>query len=294
MLRTVVLVSFAFGIACTPVDDAAGEGEGEGEPSASLSVLLIGNSQLGLNPPDVAAALASMSLVAHDGATTMSVDREQNFGEACADFIARPEVTAAASAGDHDLVVLMPAIGETEADAGCWDEFRALAQDAGSTFAIMATAHVLAEYPEGFDALHDDVAAYAAAEDVLLVPAGRVWREVLGDAPSSEALSRMYSSDAQHPGAEGDLLYVYTLYAALSGRTAVGLPVDAVELRCSLTIDEPCMTYAELDACVDDDGAYDCAPQNGALFGPNGVGVSFVTAAEAAGYQAAVDAVLGG
>jgi hypothetical protein len=188
--------------------------------------------------------------------------------------------------------VLVPAIGETASDGACWDEFRALVEDAGSRFAIMATAHILAEYPAGFDQLHDDVAAYAQSNDVLFIPAGRVWREVLGDAPSNEALSEMYSSDAEHPGAEGDLLYVYTLYAALTGRSATGLPVDAVELRCDLTIDEPCLSHAALDECVDDDGAYNCAPQNGALFGPNGLGVAFVSEDEASTYQAAVDAVL--
>lgn len=305
MSRTLVVICACFAAvvvtgACTPSADLAegegegageGEGEAEGEPPSSLSVLLIGNSQLGLNPPDVAAALESMSLIAHDGATTMTVGREQNFGEACADFITRAEVTAAASAGDHDVVVLLPAIGESADDAPCWDEFRVLVEDAGSAFAIMATAHVLAEYPEGFDTLHDDIGAYAESEGVLFIPAGRVWREVLGDAPSTAALSEMYSSDAQHPGAEGDLIYVYTLYAALTGRPAVGLPVDAEELRCANN-DEPCLSYQELDACVDDDGAYNCAPQNGALFGPNGVSVAFVSEQEAATYQAAVDAVL--
>ena len=40
--------------------------------------------------------------------------------------------------------------------------------------AIMATAHVLAEYPAGFDQLDDDIGAYAATEGVLFIPAGRV------------------------------------------------------------------------------------------------------------------------
>ena len=282
-------------------EGVVGEGEGEGDPPpppASLSVLLIGNSQLGLNPPDVAAALESLSRVANDGGSVLVVDRKQNFGESCRNFILRADVTAAAASGDYDVVVLMPSIGESAGDAGCWQDFRELAEGAGSQFAVMATAHVLAAYPSGFNSLHNAVKNYADSQGVLYIPAGQVWREVIGDSPSTATLSEFYSSDSQHPGAEGNLLYVYTLYAALTGRSAVGLPTDILELRCDM--DQACLSYQALDDCVSPcavncsptPGEYNCSPQNGALFGPNGAGVAFVTDDEAARYQAAVDAVL--
>lgn len=292
-VSSILLLAGLMSCAASPTgDEGEGEqaGEGEGEPPAALTVLMIGNSQLGLNPPNVAAALASMSLAANDGASVLVVDRQQNFGDDCGGFLARADVSAAASAGDHDVVVLLPAINEDAGDEGCWQSFRELAEGAGSAFAIMATANVLSAYPAGFDSLHNAIKAYADREGILFIPAGQVWRTILGDVPSTAELSEFYASDSEHPGAEGSLIYVYALYGALTGRSAVGLPVDALELRCDAAAS--CLSYLELDDCVAPNGDYNCAPQNGALFGPNGVGVSFVTADEATAYQLAVDAVL--
>ena len=252
---------------------------------------MIGNSQLGLNPPDVAAALESMSQVAHGGASVLVVDRKQNFGEGCASFANRADVVAAASSGAYDVVILMPSIKESAANASCWDSFRVLAEDAGSRFAMMATADVLGVYPSGFDNLHNAIKSFSETRGLLFIPAGKVWRQIIGNSPSEAELSEFYSGDSEHPGAEGNLIYVYTLYAALTTRSAVGLPVDALELRCR-PVDNSCLSYAGLDDCVAANGDFNCSPQNGALFGPNGSGVSFVTAAEAASYQAAVDVVL--
>ncbi len=268
-----------------------------------MTVLLIGNSQLGFadnanDASNIGAALESMSRVANGGASVLTVDRAQIIGVGCQSFLADTSVAAAASSGIYDVVVLLPSIGEDAGDAGCWQDFRELAEGAGSEFAIMATAHVLGVYPSGFDNLHNAIKQYANSQGVRFIPAGRVWRHILGDFPSTAQKSEFYAGDSQHPGAEGSLLYIYTLYAALTGRSAVGLPVDAVELRCNMS-QPTCLSYAALDNCVSPCsscsptvGEYNCAAQNGARFGPNGVGVSFVTPDEAATYQLAVDAVL--
>lgn len=260
-------------------------------------VLIIGNSQLGLNPPDVAEALESMSRVAHDGRSVLVVDRKQNFGEDCADYLLRADITDAASSGDYDVVVLQPARAERAANAGCWQDFRELAEGAGSRFAIMAVVGTLAEYPAGFDDLDAAIKTYANSQGVQYIPIGKVWRAIIGDGPSTATLSEYYAGDSEHAGMEGDLIFVYTLYAALTGQPATGLPVDVPELRCNMS--QPCLSYQELDDCVSPCdgcsptvGEYNCAPQNGALFSPNGAGVSFVTADEADIYQLTVDVVL--
>jgi hypothetical protein len=253
-------------------------------------VLLVGNSQLGLNPPDVAEALEAMSLLAYDGAHTLIVDRFQEFGQACARF-ALDGGLAMVESGNYDVVLLLPAIGETRANEACWEQFRVAAEGSGARFGVMATAHVRSNFPAGFTTLHNDVGSYAADHDLLFVPAGDAWLRFLSANPAAP-LKSLYASDSQHPGAEGDLLYVYTLYGALARVSTVGLPPDVLQLRCNMN--QPCLSYDALDACVGDNGDFNCSGQNGALFGPpdGGARVAFVTADEALAYQQAADAAL--
>ncbi|HEY6146635.1 MAG TPA: hypothetical protein VIZ69_03020 [Thermoanaerobaculia bacterium] len=61
-----------------------------------------------------------------------------------------------------------------------------------------------------------------AARDVggLLLPAGEAWRAAWARNPKAE----LYSADGFHPTAEGSYLAALVMYAALYGKTPVGLP----------------------------------------------------------------------
>jgi hypothetical protein len=265
-------------------------------------VLLIGNSQLGLNPPDVAEGLEAMSRVAFGGSNVLVVDRFQLFGAGCQGFQNAGALNAI-TPNTYDVVILLPSIGETRANEACWNRFRDAAFAAGADFGVMATADVRFAFPAGFHSLHTNLGGYAAAQDLMFVPAGDAWLRYLAAHPNVDR-KVLYAGDSEHPGAEGDLLYVYALYGALARRSTVGMPADVVALRCAAAniADGSCLDRAELDACVDNNNFNSCdsaivnrSPGNGMHFGPNDGGggqVAFVTDAESAAYQAAVDAAL--
>ncbi len=283
-----------------------GEGEGEGDVvvEGDITVLLIGNSQLGFfgnspQPPDVTEALEQISTVAYAGASHLIVDKAQIDGTGCDGWASAGDGPGTpkerAGSGEYDIVIMAPAIGERAAQSACWELFRDLAENAGSQFGVMASAHVSFQYPRGFDDLDSAVRGYAATNDLLFVPGGEAWRRVLGDNPGN-AMLEFYGGDDAHPGAEGSYFYVLALYGAITGRSVVGLPVDSPPLRCFPN--QPCMTYERLDECIDDaTGTYGgtqppfCGAENGALFDGNNQ-ATFISAAEAAAYQQVVDDVL--
>jgi hypothetical protein len=299
---------------CASPGGGGGGGKGGGDDGdeypASQRVLLIGNSQLGLNPPDVARGLAAISQAAFGGGSVLVVDRFQMFGFGCQEFAARgdddgrwPNGLAAAAAGDYDVVVLLPAIGETRANEACWEQFRDAAEGAGARFGMMATADERGSFPAGFTSLHEHIGAYAADRGLLFVPAGDAWLRLLDENPGIDRKD-LYSGDSSHPGVAGDMLYLYTLYGALTGRSTVGMPADVVEVRCAAAnlADGSCLDRAALAACVDGNGFNRCdssivdrSPGNGMHFGPNDGGggkIAFVTDADALAFQRAADAAL--
>jgi hypothetical protein len=233
----------------------------------------------------------------------MVVDRFQLFGVGCAGFESAGAFDLI-TPGTYDVVILLPSIDETRASGqACWNRARDAAETAGAAFGVMATAHVRFAFPSGFTRLDTDVGGYAAANNLLFVPAGDAWLRYLS-ANGGVDRKVLYAGDSEHPGAEGDLIYVYALYGALARRTTVGMPADVVELRCARAniTDGSCLDRAELDACVDNNNFNSCdssivnrSPGNGMHFGPNDGGggqVAFVTDAEARAYQQAVDAAL--
>jgi hypothetical protein len=298
LLPFVVVAAVLAGSSSCATGRPARRPTGPAAPPSSLRVLLIGNSQLGFFgehpvPPDVTAALAAVGAMAHGGATQLDVDRVQIPGVGCAGFAAVGDGpgTPLHEAADPawDVVVLVPSIDEVDRAASepCWDLFRVVVQDAGNRFAIMATAHVSDAYPDSFDALHAAVGGFAADRGVTFVPAGAAWRRLLGDAPSTTALYALYHGDLAHPGPEGSYLYVLTLYAALTGRRVVdaGIDNDLPALRCDPRT--PCLTEDEMRACLDEQGGWQCPPDNGAVFSAGRV--HFVTDDEAALLQRVVD-----
>jgi hypothetical protein len=261
---------------------------------------LIGNSQLGFfgdhpEPPDLAAALTAVAASAHEGAHPLDVRRVVRPGGSCADFAADgtgPGTPLGAVADpDVDVVVLFPSIDELDrrVHGPCWDLFREQSLRAGHAFAIVATPHVSQAYPQGFDALHDAVGGWARDRGVAFVPAGAAWRRALGDAPARERLLSLFHGDLEHPGPEGSYLTVLALYAVLTGARVVdaGIDNDIAPLRCDPRA--PCLDEQQMRDCLNDDGDWQCAAGNGAVFSNHRV--HFVTDDEAAQYQRVVDAV---
>ena len=300
----VLTATMSVGVGClpTPADGQdAGEGEGEGEAPAEQLVLLIGNSQLGFFgnnplPPDLAVALDDLSAIAHGGAHRLFVDRVERAGTGCSGFVAEGTGPGSplerAGSGEYDVVVLLPSIGEGNraANEACWDRFRTVVQDSGARFGMMATPHVSSAYPGGFDALDTAIRSYSADHGLAFVPAGATWRRHLGQSPTRDALLALYSGDLDHPGPEGGYLSVMTLYGALTGQTVVdaGIDNDLTALRCDPR--SPCLTEAQMRACMNARGEWQCAASNGAVFS-NGK-VHFVFDDEAVHYQGIVDEVL--
>jgi hypothetical protein len=256
-------------------------------------VLLIGNSQLGFDPPDLAAAVAELS---DARGAAMIVEKAQVMGVGCEGFVQAG--TGAGSpldrvaTGHHDVVVLVPAIFETLADSGCWDTFRLAATRAGARFAVMATGHVHAVWPQGITALDAAVRSYAQAHNLLFIPAGEVWLRFADDRSGHEQLA-LYAGDDAHPGVEGTYLYALTVFGALTSSSVFGLPADVRSLRCPPT-HVPCIGADELASHIDDNGDWSGAPPPvvGLHWGGNGK-VSVVTQEEATRAQQTVDAVLG-
>lgn len=266
-------------------------------PAGELAVLLIGNSQLGgfTNgaPPDLRAALEELSQTAAGGAHRMTVDRAQVLGVDCNGFIAAGNGAGTpkerAGSGDYDVVELVPSLGESYRNDSCWDVFRNLAEGAGAEFVIAPTAGFSgAGWSSNANALDAPARSYAADHHIGLAPMGAAWRQALGAANATQALE-LYAADDAHPGAEGSYLYALTLFASITQTRVVGVTSDLLALRCNVG---SCMSHAALDACVGDDGEFNCAASNGVVFDGNG-DATFVTDAEAAAYQAAVDTVLG-
>jgi hypothetical protein len=265
--------------------------------SGPMTVLLIGNSQLGFRPPDVALAVEALAVADLGFPRSLVVHTAQVMGEGCPGFVAAgtgPQTPQGrAGSGDYDVVLLWPAITETTRADPCWDTFRALAEKSGARFGVVATAHIASQHPEGFGRLHDAVDGYARDHGLLFVPAGRAWLLLLGPDPTPGALLSLYGADQAHPGAKGSYLYALAVYGALTGRPVLGLPSDLPPLRCDPNA--PCLSHAELVGCVNDDREWQCPPANGAMWdGQRPQRPTIPTGAEAAAMQAAVAAALAG
>ena len=139
----------------------------------------------------------------------------------------------------------------------------------------------------GFAHLHDGLKLYADGHPgTLFVPAGDSWRRYLGtDSPTLADLYTLYSDNA-HPGVNGYILYVDTLWGVLRNTSSAGLPRDLLALRCDPA--SPCLSLADLEACI---AAGNCGTQNGVSLDANG-NPAVVTATDAPLYQAAADAAV--
>jgi HEAT repeat protein len=113
--------------------------------------------------------------------------------------------------------------------------FHELIEKNGARTVLFCTASVSTMVPKGFHELHDMHIAMGKKLQVPVAAGGKAWLSYWGDMPTAEERLALYDPDKAHPGKKGSYLYACTLYAALTGRSPVGLtnripkqPADAV------------------------------------------------------------------
>ena len=114
-------------------------------------------------------------------------------------------------------------------------QFHALVKESGSKTLLFGTASILSDYPKGFERQHGLHLAMGRELGVPIVDASYAYIRYFGDTPSTERLESLFAKDRAHPGLWGSYLYSCMIYAALTGRSPVGLaapeaiPADTVK-----------------------------------------------------------------
>lgn len=101
--------------------------------------------------------------------------------------------------------------------------FHELIEKNSSRAVLFCTASISTMYPKGFDELHDMHIAMGKKLQVPVAAAGKAWRVYWGEDSTPEQRLALYDADKAHPGKKGSYIYACTLYAALTGRSPVGL-----------------------------------------------------------------------
>jgi len=101
--------------------------------------------------------------------------------------------------------------------------FHELIQKNGSKTLLFCTASVSSMYPKGFHDLLDMEAAMGKELKVPVAAAGKAWLTYWGEKTTPEERLALYAPDKAHPGKKGSYIYACVLYAALTGRSPVGL-----------------------------------------------------------------------
>ncbi len=101
--------------------------------------------------------------------------------------------------------------------------FHELIQKHGSQTVLFCTASIHSQYPKGFHELHDMHIDLGKKLKVPVAAAGKAWLSYWGETPTTEARLALYHTDKAHPGAKGSYIYACSLYAAVTGRSPIGL-----------------------------------------------------------------------
>ena len=78
-------------------------------------------------------------------------------------------------------------------------------------------------YPKGFEDLLDMEIPMGKELKVPVAAAGKAWLAYWGSQTTPEQRLALYAPDKAHPGKKGSYIYACVLYAALTGRSPVGL-----------------------------------------------------------------------
>ncbi len=115
-------------------------------------------------------------------------------------------------------------------------QFHAVVKESGSKTLLFGTASILSDYPKGFERQHGLHLAMGKELGVPIVDASHAYVRYFGDTPSTERLESLFAKDRAHPGLWGSYLYSCMIYAAMTGRSPIGLaapdaiPADTVKV----------------------------------------------------------------
>jgi ubiquinone/menaquinone biosynthesis C-methylase UbiE len=118
--------------------------------------------------------------------------------------------------------------------------FHELIQKQGARTILFCTASVSTMYPKGFQDLLDMQLAMGKKLQVPVAAAGKAWLSFWGDKSTAEQRLDLYDKDKAHPGKKGSYIYACSLYAALTGKSPVGLT--------SLLPNQPAETISPMEA----------------------------------------------
>ncbi|MBI3858010.1 MAG: hypothetical protein HY293_20210 [Planctomycetes bacterium] len=114
-------------------------------------------------------------------------------------------------------------------------QFHALVKESGSKTLLFGTASILSDYPKGFERQHGLHLAMGKELGIPIVDASYAYIRYFGENPSTERLESLFAKDRAHPGLWGSYLYSCMIYAAMTGRSPLGLaapdalPADTVK-----------------------------------------------------------------
>lgn len=201
-------------------------GEPKDTPDRALTVLFVCNSYLhNNNVPEIVERLSESSpkgapriitAEVYRGGTSLMKHWKEGFGAEAA----RGKIAAES----YDYVVLQ--------EYGPWEEeefvkyatlFHQLVKSKQSKTILFASGSPIGSYREWALQAHGMNVALAKKLGVPVAPGGLAWMRYLGDKPTPKALLDTYAADRFHPGPKTSYLYACTLYAAITGRSPVGL-----------------------------------------------------------------------
>jgi hypothetical protein len=215
--------------------------EQQKEPPKPINVLLVGNSQC---PTIVDQQLLEKLAASDKGGRPIKVGACVKGGASLRSHwdAGAGEKTARGmiAKGGWDFVVLQDIYNVQESAFQPYaKQFHALIKEAGSKTLLFGTASILSDYPQGFERQHGLHLAMGRELGVPIVDASYAYIRYFGEKPSTERLESLFAKDRAHPGLWGSYLYSCMIYAAMTGRSPVGLAApDAIPAEPAKTLQE--------------------------------------------------------
>jgi hypothetical protein len=198
-----------------------------GQPRAKeIHVLFIGNSQIYFN--DLPRTVEALSESAPEDESRIRADRFVSGGASLERLwnagMRKGTARAKILEKKWDYVILQEIFNaKPKSFTEYAPLFHELLQKNGSRSVLFCTASVSQLFPKGFQELHDMHIALGKKLKVPVVAAGKTWLSCWDDKTTAEQRLEFYHADKAHPGKNGSYIYACSLYAALTGRSPVGL-----------------------------------------------------------------------
>ncbi len=252
--RTVEGIALACALALASLACGSEGGITGPPPGEGPAVLFIGNSLTYFNNmPDIVAAI---SLGADDDPPVrVAMVAFPNFS--LEDHWNRGDALDAINEGEWDVVVLQQGPSTLPASRAHLVEWAG--RFAERIREVGARPALLSVWPTdgteaGYDATLESYSAAADAVDGILVPAGEAWREAHARNPELT----LTIVDGFHPSLLGSVIAAYSSWAAITGRSPLGLPgvIESPEVeRITLNPDLAALVQAAAAAAQSDHGS---------------------------------------